>query len=158
MQIAFQQAYDMCTTWNSNALVDHPQLYFLKVGSAMQNLDFDHLYFSKQWHYYYKELSKKSKCLNQMMQQRGKMEPLKPNAYFKIKKQTRLEFIDKYSEGELKTRKFVRVLLEVHYILTKMLPYQVYWDRELKLATTEAKDMHKCSCPEKEILYKFQLS
>lgn len=55
-----------------------------------------------------------------------KWNPLKPNAYFKIKKQTRLEFIDKYSEGELKTRKFVRVLLEVHYILTKMLPYQVY--------------------------------
>lgn len=42
-----------------------------------------------------------------------------------MKKQTKMKLIGKYSEGEVKERRFGRVLSEVHYILTKMLPYQV---------------------------------
>lgn len=42
-----------------------------------------------------------------------------------MKKQTKMKLIDKYSEGEVKARSFGRVFSEVHYILTKMLPYQV---------------------------------
>ena len=36
-----------------------------------------------------------------------------------MKKQIKMKLIDKYSESEVKTRKFVRVLSELHYILTR---------------------------------------
>lgn len=36
-----------------------------------------------------------------------------------MKKQIKMKLIDKYSEAEVKTRKFVGLLSELHYILTK---------------------------------------
>lgn len=57
--------------------------------------------------------------------EREQQNPLKPRAYFKMKKQTKMELAGKYGESEVKERRFGRVLSEVHYILTKKLPYQV---------------------------------
>lgn len=126
MQTAFQPACDTCTVW-SWSLSDHPPLHSSELGSAGRETGF--LTISASANSGTIKMKNYQKIRVKRCCRREKQNPLRPSTYFKIKKQTKLKLIDKYSEGELKTRKFVRVLGELHYILTKILPYQVYWDR-----------------------------